>query len=278
MNNSTVEARFMRPSDLRAIRRNHRQVQVQRLLWIAANGVLALSLLLAGYWLFDRTQSDSRFSVRKIQIVGAQYTAADALQKIHRRYNGTNLFRLDVLQLRRELDALPWVERAEIEKQIPDTLVIRVVERRPVALLGGTAPHYLDREGKAFAPLSRTVGDPDLPLVNGESAQDIRRCVDFLHELRATEPALYSRVSEVSPLVPEGFRVFDRDLRTWISVDGAGSRRKWVALYDIVQREGFAAGEVQYADLRFDRRIVVRPKELPELAPVISAVPTGITN
>lgn len=278
MNNSTVEARFMRPSDLRAIRRNHRQVQVQRLLWIAANGVLALSLLVAGYWLFDRTQNDSRFSVRKIQIVGAQYTAADALQQVHRRYNGTNLFKLDVLQLRRELDVLPWVERAEIEKQIPDTLVIRLVERRPVALLSGAAPRYLDREGKPFAQLSRSVGDPDLPLVNAANAQDIRRCVDFLRDLRASEPALYSRISEVSPLVPEGFVVFDRDLRTWISVDGAGSRRKWVALYDIVQREGFAAGSVQYADLRFDRRIVVRPKELPELAPVISAVPTGITN
>jgi cell division protein FtsQ len=276
----SVQTRFMRPLDFRATRRNHRKVQVQRILWIAANVVFVFTVAVAGYWLYERTQRDRRFSIGKFDVVGAKYTSAEALQKITSRYAGLNLFRLDVETLRKEIESLAWVERAEIEKQIPHTVVVRIVERRPVALLhGGGIPRYVDGSGRPFALLTPAVGDKDLPLISVGSPSGVSTAAAFLQTLRRNDPALYSRVSEIQPLVPDGFRLFDRELKTWVTVDADGSTAKWLALYAIARKEGLAPESIEYADLRFDRRIVVKTKNAGAIAQMKPATVTAaITN
>jgi cell division protein FtsQ len=271
--------RFHRPVDLRATRRNHRQLQARRILIIAANVALALTIAVAATWVYRRTQSSTRFSVQKVEAAGAVHTASAAVTAITAKYVGTNLFRLDIEQLRGELTSLPWVERVAIEKRIPDTLAIRVFERTPVALLSdGTQVRYVDQHGKGFAPLSVSAGNPELPLVANASAADLPRTVAFLERLRSSEPALYSRVSEIQPLAPDAYVVFDRGLSTYVRVAGDESVAKWKTLYAIAQSE--QAGGFEYADLRFTDRIIVKPRQMKikKIAPAGVSVSTGITN
>lgn len=275
-----VESRFLRPADLGATRRNHRRVQVQRVLWVAANAIFIGVIALVGFWVWERTQSDRRFSVTRVEISGARFTSPAALQAITKRHSGSNLFRLDVAQLRMEIESLPWVESAKIEKRIPDIVAIQITERRPVALLhAGDTPRYVDREGRPFALLSRHVGDPDLPLVITAGNEEVQRCAEFLERLRTGHPALYSRVSEIGALRPDGFIVFDRELKTHLRLDGNGSLSKWQLVYQLAAEEGLEAGSVDYIDLRFERRIVVRPKDVQQIAAAVPVpVPAAITN
>jgi cell division protein FtsQ len=271
--------RFHRPVDLRATRRNQRQLQARRMLIIAANLTLALTVAVAATWLYRRTQNDTRFSVQRVEAVGAVHTASAALSAITAKYVGTNLFRLDIEKLRSELTALPWVERVAIEKRIPDTLSIKVFERRPVALASdGKSVRYVDGRGTGFAPLSVSAGNPELPLVVNAASAELPRTVAFLEQLRSSEPALYSRVSEITPLAPDAYVVFDRGLATYIFLSGGESIAKWKTLYAIASSE--EAGEIEYADLRFNDRIIVKPRHLTikKSAPVSASVSTGITN
>lgn len=274
-----TSSRFHRPIDLRATRRNHRQLQAKRILIIAANVTLALTVAVLATWLYRRTQSSSRFSVQRVEATGALHTSADAINSITARYVGTNLFRLNIEQLRAELTALPWVERVAIEKRIPDTLVVRVFERQPVALASdGNAVRYVDVHGRGFAPLSVTAGDPELPLIFEAPGTELPRVVAFLETLRSSDRELYGRVSEIAPVAPDAFVVFDRALKTYVYVT-VDSLPKWRTLYGISEREGYAQSGIEYADLRFSDRIVVKPRHLNRTATVsATTTSTGITN
>lgn len=273
--------RFFRPSDTDRVRRNYRSIQVQRLLDVLRTIVVILVVAVGLTMLYRRTQSDARFAIRHVEIAGAQHSAKADLEALTQRYTGTNLFHLDIARLRREVASLPWVSRIEIEKKLPDTLRILVAERTPVAL--AETPNgvsYVDDRGAAFAELTPSVGDPDLPLITGASGDDVARCVTVLRQLRALDPELYARVSEVRPMPPRGFAFFDRQLHTPIYANDSDLPAKWRDFYAIANAEHFAPGEVAYADLRFDGRVVLKPLRAMPAATTLprAVVPVQITN
>jgi cell division protein FtsQ len=257
---SSVEStqRFFRPPDPGRVPRNYRRVQVQRLFAVARNILIVAAIILGAFAAYRHTQSGAQFAVKTIEIDGATHTPRGALDAVTRQYRGMNLFKLDIARVRRDLGALAWVRRVDIEAKVPDTLRIKIVERTPIALVldGGEAlspVRYVDDDGVTFAELSPAVGDNDLPIIRGG---DVLRCVALLRDLRARDPQLYARVSEVRPIAPHGFSIFDRELGAFVYADGEQLSAKWRDLYAIVANE--KAGRIEYADLRFADRIIVK--------------------
>lgn len=273
---SSVESahRFFRPPDAGRVRRNYRRVQVQRLFAVARNVLIVAGIALGAFAAYRHTQSGAQFAVKTIEIDGAKHTPRAALDAITRQYAGMNLFKIDIGRVRRDLGALAWVRHVEIEEKVPDTLRIRIVERTPVALVLSDGPvRYVDDDGVTFAELSAAVGDADLPVITmaGDAASgaafghplpasgegDLMRCVALLRDLRARDPLLYARVSEVRPVAPRGFAIFDRELGAFVYAGAGDLTAKWRDLHAIVANEKL--GRIEYADLRFDDRIVIKP-------------------
>ena len=268
--------RFLRPTDLGRTRRNHRQLQAQRLLMVAANALLVGVLALGSFWLYHRTQQDSRFAIKAVEISGATHTAASGVERIAAAYKGRNLFRLDIASVQKDFLTLPWVERIQIEKKLPDTLAIRIIERVPVALVvrDGT-PQYVDSRGRIFADLSPAAGNDELPLITSADGDVVRRSVDFLEKIRTSDPQLYSRISEIVALEAGGFRLFDRALATYVFISDLDSFEKWRSLYRVAAVEGYLPGSIEYADLRFSDRIVLKPR-VPRVPKIINSSPTAV--
>lgn len=267
---SSVESaqRFFRPPDAGRARRNYRRVQVTRLFAVVRTILIIAAIVLGILAAYRHTQSGAQFAVKTIEIDGARHTPRAALDAITRRYAGMNLFKIDIGRVRRDFGALAWVRHVEIEEKVPDTLRIRIVERTPVALvLSDGAVHYVDDDGVTFAELSPSVGDADLPVIGGARGAELARCVTLLRDLRARDPLLYGRVSELRPVAPRGFAMFDRELGAFVYADGDGLSAKWRDLYAIVAGEKLARGAIEYADLRFQNRIVVKPWSAAATAP-----------
>jgi len=198
--------RFLRPSDLRALRRNHRQLQVQKILIIAANLIVASLFVLAVLWIYRTTRANSRFAIRRLEVTGNVHTARSSLDTITAQHIGENLFRIDIGSLDRQFASLPWVEQVSIEKQLPNTLRVHLKERQPVAVVAGDALRFVDQSGVVFAVASRDTGSAELPVISRASSKEaIRGTVDFLRQVRMKSPALYSRLSEISPVGEGGF-------------------------------------------------------------------------
>lgn len=277
--NSVGSTRFMRPMDMRVTRRNHRRVQVQRLLLVGANVTLAVVLGVGGYWLYQQTQSDTRFAIEKVETTGAVHTSNAAIERVMSRYRGANLFKLNIEQLRSELLTLPWVERVAIEKRIPDGVAVRITERTPVALVNVAGRlRYVDTHGLSFAPLTVTEGNAELPIIPAAEPAELTRTVSFLQSMRRTHPDLFGRLSEVEPIAPEGFRIVDREIGTSILVGEKDYADKWRQLYSIVRQESFDPASVEYADLRFERRIIVKARASAPVVPAAAVATTAVAT
>ncbi len=268
---SSVEStqRFFRPPDAGRARRNYRRVQVQRLFAVARSVLLIAAIALGAFAAYRHTQSGAQFAVKTIAVDGAVHTPRAALEAITRQYVGMNLFKIDIARVRRDLGALAWVRRVDIEEKIPDTLRIRIVERTPVALVMDDGPvRYVDDDGVTFAELSAAVGDNDLPIISDARGADASRCIALLRDLRARDAQLYARVSEIRPIAPRGFAIFDRELGAFVYADAGDLSAKWRDLYAIAADEKLARGGIEYADLRFADRIVVKPRIATALPPL----------
>jgi len=263
-------ARFLRPPDVGRLRRNQRRIQAQRIFVIVFNVLVVAAVILGSMWLWRRTQSDARFAVRTIEIAGAVHTPRAALNAVTRQYAGMNLFRIDIDRVQRDLGGLAWIRRIDIEKKLPDTLRITVVERTPVALLrSGDALRYVDQRGVELADLSPAVGDSDLPIIVDARGGELARSVDFITSLRAHDIAVYSRISEVRPIAPNGFAVFDRELGAVVYANADDISAKWRRFYAVVRAEQLGRSAMEYADLRFNDRIVIKLiKPITNAAPV----------
>ncbi len=82
-------------------------------------------------------------------------------------------FAVDLTQINRDLSALHWVERVEVRKQWPDTLVVKMQEYRPLAVWNGK--RMLAEQGSIFAMPNTKL--PALPAFNGPDlrAQEMRQ-------------------------------------------------------------------------------------------------------
>jgi cell division protein FtsQ len=266
--------RFFRPSDAARVRRNQRRIQLLRVGTVLRNTLFVLAIAGGAVWAYRQTQSDARFAVRRIEITGAVHTPRAALDAVTRRYVGLNLFKIDIARVQGDLRSLPWIQRIAIEKRVPDTLRIKVVERVPVALvIRGGALHYVDASGVLTGELSPTIGDSDLPVVSDADGAELTRAVAFLEQIRHGDSAIYSRIGEVRPIAPRGFAVFDRELGATVYANADDASSKWRDLYSIVQAEKLGHASIAYADLRFADRVVVKP-----IHPITTGVPAVQTS
>jgi hypothetical protein len=275
------EPRFFRPSDATRVRRNLRVIQLQRVAVVLRNALFIAIVAIAGFWAYRQTQSDARFAVRHIEIAGAVRTQRTAIEAITQRYVGLNLFKIDIARVQNDLHSLAWIQRIAIEKKVPDTLRINVVERTPVALAmqNGTL-QYVDATGVVCGELSPSIGDSDLPIVRDAAGPELVRSVQFIDALRTKDPVVYSRLGEVHPIAPRGFAIFDRDLDTTIYANADDVSPKFRDLYAIAQSEKLGRSQIEYADLRFSGRIVIKPVHpfTTAAAPLPSSAPAQITN
>jgi cell division protein FtsQ len=132
------------------------------------------------------------FRVRKVEIVGLRYLApGDILARL--RVDTTASVWDDPAPLERRIAAHPQVRRVAIERRLPGTLVVRVAENLPVALVATPQGfRALDAEGRAL-PIDPSRAGVDLPILAARDVPILR----LLADVRERSPALFARISEV---------------------------------------------------------------------------------
>ena len=153
--------------------------------------------------------------------------------------------------------------RASARRMVPDSIVVSVVARPPVALARRDgALVTIDRAGTVLGPFTGRAlsGMDDFPIVDGETPEEIGRGVAFVSSLSEGDPALFRHLSEVKAGA-DGIWVFDKVARTRLLVADAGAGaaasawRAFLALRPELESRGLLSGE---ADLRFENRIVLK--------------------
>jgi len=122
--------------------------------------------------------TNSNFRVQQVNVVGTQNrTLVHTIQNMG--IQGQNIFLLDVGALTTHIEALPIVASVNLEKQLPNQLVVTVVERTPVLLWQTQQGTFsADSNGIVIASANESSGTDHLMTVvdvrGGAAAQQVQ--------------------------------------------------------------------------------------------------------
>ena len=131
--------------------------------------------------------ANAGFEVQKVEVRGVERMDELPVYNIALGQVDRSMLSLDLPKVRDEMLKLGWVKDARISRRLPDTLVVDIVERDPVAVWQHDGQlHLIDVQGVVLQSVS-TDAMPDLPLVVGP---DANRQTAGLNKLMENAPAL----------------------------------------------------------------------------------------
>lgn len=133
-------------------------------------GLILCAALLAGrlgYWYLSDPEY---FPITTIKVAASyEHVTHKELESILAKYVGDSFFALPARALQSELNAISWVDTATVERVWPDTLKIRLIEKKPVAIWGNA---LMTADGRLFNE-NTIPDDMNLPKLKGPPSQQI---------------------------------------------------------------------------------------------------------
>ena len=175
---------------------------------------------------------------------------------------GAPILDIDPDAARAQLESLPWVATASVERQLPGTVYIRLTERQPLALWQEQGViRVIDRSGEVI-PGIEPRHFAHLPLVVGADAP---AHAEKLIAVMNSEPDLRERVTAAVRVAGRRWNVqIEGRIDVRLPEDDAAAA--WSQLARIERQQGLLSRDVIIIDLRLPDRLVVRTD--PEMAPI----------
>ncbi|MGO8675447.1 MAG: cell division protein FtsQ/DivIB [Limisphaerales bacterium] len=239
-----------------------------------------------GQWLLNRFIYQNRaFAIQEFDLRTDGVIAVDQLRHWTGIQPGANLLALDLARVKRDLEMIPWVDSASVERILPHTLRIRVFEREPVAQInvlrpgadGGieVAPCYISATGYLMLPLDprqRSVGAPPpepLPILGGGlNADDIQpgrrikspqiaAALQLLDSFQRSPMASLVDLSRIDLSMPDVLTVTtDQGAEVTLGLSDLDQQlRRW---HEIAQRAQRESKVIAFVDLAVTNNIPVR--------------------
>lgn len=235
-------------------------------------GLTAMFLGLPGMAWQEAEMLASRagFEVEKVEVRGVERMDELPVYNIALGQVDRSMLALDLPKVRSEMLKLGWVKDARISRRLPDTLVVDIVEREPVAIWQHQGKLALiDVSGAVLQAVSPSAM-PDLPLVVGPNAN---RQTAGLNQLMDNAPALKPMLAGATWV---GNRRWDLRFQSGETLSlPEGAKASAGALVNFARMDGvnrlLGRGIVKF-DMRDPDRFVLR---LPEKEAVKTSAPSG---
>ncbi|WP_395394008.1 cell division protein FtsQ/DivIB [Novosphingobium sp. BL-8A] len=224
---------------------------------------------------FARVSADAGFEVKRVEVRGVKHLNELKVYEKALAERDRAMTEVDLDALRVELLGLSWVKDARVSRQLPDTLVIDIVEREAHAVLRKDDQFVLiDETGHELEQVSRKDTGGKLIVSGPGAGQQVTELANLLQAAPALQPGVQEaewignrrwnltfRTGQVLAL-PEGDKEAAGALVTFARLDGTNR---------------LLGGKVMAFDMRAPDRIYMRVPEGEgqEIASSAGAVPHG---
>lgn len=250
--------------------------------FLALGALLALGGLATGGWLLKNfLERDGRFRIagtENIQATGLNEVSRMQMLPVFGEDIGRNIFFIPLAERRRQLEQIPWIEKATVMRLLPDQIRVLVVERKPVAFVRvGGEVKLVDAEGVVLPMLAAAMARHhySFPVVTGIDPHDPpavsknRMAVyeRMITELDAQGQHLSAQISEIDLTDPE-------DARVLMPVEGGDILAHFGEDHFLERYQRYKAHIAEWlrqypkltaVDLRYDQQVVL------EMAPAADA-------
>ncbi|MBL9104866.1 MAG: FtsQ-type POTRA domain-containing protein [Myxococcales bacterium] len=152
--------------------------------------VLAWGLLLGVQQGYQFVTTSTHFEAKSVVFSPTAHVSSERLLALMGLESGTNILAVDVDAMRAKIEADPWVASASVQRELPDTLRVAVVEHEAAAVLHAGHFYLLSEAGVPFKrvepgergtlPVVTGVAREQLIAGHPEAAAGIRRALEVL--------------------------------------------------------------------------------------------------
>lgn len=206
-------------------------------------------------------------AVGDVVVEGRERTAARDVLAVLDARRGAPILAFDPHAAKAELETLPWVRRATVERRLPDTIHVRIEERIPLALWQNRGRFsVIDLEGREIAGVDPGHFARLLAVVGDDAPQHAAPLIALLD----TEPAMRARVAAA---VRVGGRRWNLNLDNGVVVNlpetNAGAAYERLA--QLARDNGLVERDLVSVDLRLPDRLILRARDTAPAAPPANA-------
>ncbi len=252
---------------------------------LALVAAFAAMALLA--WCASVVLSAPVLRVAQVEVSGTRHLSKGDVLALVDGLRGRNIVRVGLDDYRRRLLASPWVADATLARSLPATIVIRVVERRPLAIgRVGDQLFLVDEHGDEIDEYGPQYAEFDLPVIDGlvrggpqEAGANelrVRLASNLLSEVR-TRPELARRISQIDVSDPrDAVVIIDQDTAR-IRLGDERFLERLQSYVDLAPTLREQVPAIDYVDLRFGDRVFVgsQPVAVPAHPAAAQAAPTA---
>jgi cell division protein FtsQ len=242
--------------------------------WRAARvGVPVLLVLLGWPAVRSRVREHPYFALEHVVVERRGHVTEEMILQWTGLRPGMSIWDVDATAVEARLGELPWVRTARVRRELPDRVVIRVREYRPVAIVrveagsGEKSLYYVAADGRIFAPVDGSDGR-DLPYVSGLTRADLeganghgtQAVRDALGALAAAAPqaSALGPISEVHVDLQEGVTIMPTRPAVPIHLGRGDFAAKLARAARVLPRWADRGSEVQSVRCEFDDQVIVR--------------------
>lgn len=202
--------------------------------------------------------------VKDMIIVCRNPEVKQEIQQNLENINVGNILLFDIGHLQEALAAHRWVKEVRIRKILPSTLKIEIKDRTPLALLKRENLYLIDEEGVHLERIeSREKLDLPLLVDSNNFQKDYKEKLELAWEcLGSLSPSEKEQLDVLDLSEYENITVQLKKKKTKLILGNDQFSQKLKAFQKYSARLG-KFGSLEYADLRFPDRFIIKPKKNP---------------
>lgn len=245
------------------------RIRVRQMLPVVAVLLAVVFVTAAGAAAYAFLGRSRVFSVREIDMNPCEHVTREEIAAMLAGGAGGNIWALSVDDIGRRLRGHDWVRNVWVRKAFPDRLVVRIEERRPVAMINLDALCYVDEEGNVFKrvtaydaksyPVITGFSRTELAAKDAVALQNLRKTIELL---RMSDAGSLARdISEVHFDAGDGYTLVTRENALQLKIGTMDFKEAMQRIEEAMpklSRLGQLRGAI---DLKHEGRIFVRPGE-----------------
>jgi len=245
----------------------------RRVAILSVAGIAGVSVVVAGVRFLLYSPQLALAKPDQIDLTGNKIVSRDSVLKQFVGDRNQSVLEIPLDQRRSELEQLPWVESASVQRILPNRIRVELYERTPIAFVrSGNELYLIDAHG---VMLDRPAGeDWHFPIVSGVSEelpreqrekrmqvyQDFMKAIDLV---RAGSSELVSEIDLASArdlrAVMTGLAGPTDPQAVTIHFGGGDFASKYRMLADNFAQWQANAGHVASVDLQYSRQVILNP-------------------
>jgi cell division protein FtsQ len=196
------------------------------------------------------------FTLRRVEIKGAHRVSRLAIYNVAFDQDSMAMPLVDLRATRDRLLRFGWIREARVLRRLPDTLVIDIIERQPVAIWQNNRQlSLIDADGVVLEPV-RVDAMPDLPLVIGA---DANRHIGNLGDLLLAAPRLRPQIAGATWIGQRRWDIRFQSGELLTLPEGDDEARRAIARFAMMDQQDPLLGRgFARIDMRDPRRTYVR--------------------